>query len=117
MRKTYRVGSGALKPGSRRGLSLGPRQLDLSPVTQAFPEYPELMETEAGMRHIVKVDAKGKEEVREVVWRYNAERRRIEDESATRTGRPPSGIAVRMIAFPLSAEQAAAQAKDEDAPR
>jgi hypothetical protein len=59
------------------------------------------------MGHIVKVDAKGKEEVLEVVRRYNAARKRIEDESAARTGKPLDPVAVRMIAFPTSDETAA----------
>lgn len=59
------------------------------------------------MTHIVRVDAEGKKQVREAIRRYNAECKRIEDESAARTGKPVDPVAARMIAFPVSEETAA----------
>jgi len=55
------------------------------------------------MTSIIKVDAQGKRELMEEIGRYNAERRRIEDESCARTGRPPIGPAAQMIALPIKA--------------
>jgi len=52
------------------------------------------------MKRFVRVDAQGREDLLEEVCRYNARRREIEEESAERSGRSPSG--------PLSDEQAVA---------
>lgn|SRR5215203_675617 len=60
------------------------------------------------MKRFVRVDAQGREDLLEEVRRYNARRREIEEESAERSGRSPSGPVVRAIALPLSDEQAAA---------
>jgi hypothetical protein len=60
------------------------------------------------MKRIMRLDAQGREEAMEEIRRINARRQEIEEESARRTGRPLSGPAVRMVALPLSEEQAAA---------
>lgn len=60
------------------------------------------------MKHIIKLDAKGHEELMEEIRRTNARRKEIEDESAERTGRPPTGPIIRVVALPASEEQAAA---------
>lgn len=59
------------------------------------------------MKRIMRLDAQGQQEVMEVVRRTNARRRNIEEESARRTGKPPTGPVPRMVVLPLSDEQAA----------
>jgi hypothetical protein len=66
------------------------------------------------MKRILKLDAQGKQEVMEEIRRTNARRKEIEEESAKRTGRPLTGPVSRVMALPLSDEQAAAiEAGDE----
>jgi hypothetical protein len=52
--------------------------------------------------HIPKVDAQGKKEVLEEIRRFNIACRRIEEESASRTGEPLGGPDVRMVAVPIA---------------
>lgn len=60
------------------------------------------------MGRIIRLDAQGLEEAMEEIRRTNERRREIEEESARRTGRPLTGAVPRIIALPLSDEQAAA---------
>lgn len=60
------------------------------------------------MKRIIKLDAQGREELMEEIHQTNARLKEIEDESAERTGRPPTGPVVRVVSLPASEEQAAA---------
>lgn len=59
------------------------------------------------MKRIIKLDAQGRQELMEETRRINARCKEIEEESARRTGKPLSGPAVRVMALPISDEQAA----------
>jgi hypothetical protein len=65
------------------------------------------------MGRIVEVDSQGRKEVDEEIRRTNARRREIEEESAKRTGREPTGPVVRIVALPASEEQVAAADAEE----
>jgi hypothetical protein len=58
------------------------------------------------MRRIIKVDAKGREDLLAEIRRFNARRREIEEQAARRSGRAASGPVLRAIALPISDAQA-----------
>lgn len=60
------------------------------------------------MRRIMRLDAQGQQELMEAIRRTNERRREIEEASAKRTGKPLTGPAIRMVALPISEDQAAA---------